>query len=353
MVEAGAVVLLLMLGSVPAFAREHVFPLSRAHIGLGPVTIHDTVLPLRGRFRARDFTPPAGSYGGQFSTADGTLVTVYMWPGYVADQSVAQSAADLFDGFYHGAELSSVTIYLAPISEVQADCNSSDADSCFDPSSDTIYLPGNTPPDGTPVEEIAAHEYGHAIAFARHTAFGIAYNTGPEHWMSYEGVCVRTADGTAFPGDEGAHYSQNPGEAWADTNRILNGGSPSLWQFDQSFYPNSTDLRLARQDILQPWSGNSRYDTTGTFHHGHARNQYVTLVTPDDGRGAIIKLFAHGSLRNNLYLSDAANGQRVGQSHNVGLYQAVPFSICGGRKLKIRVYRRSGYGRFTLRAYIP
>jgi len=29
-----------------------------------------------------------------------------MSPGYVADQSVAQSAADLFDGFYHGAELS-------------------------------------------------------------------------------------------------------------------------------------------------------------------------------------------------------------------------------------------------------
>lgn len=127
-----------------------------------------------------------------------------------------------------------MTIYLAPEDEIHAQCQSYDADSCFDPSTNTINLVGNPPTDGTPVEEIAAHEYGHAITFARLNGWGLAYNLGPEYWASYENVCARTEQGSAFPGDEGSHYSQNPGEAWADTNGMLNGGSPNLCSLTQA-----------------------------------------------------------------------------------------------------------------------
>jgi hypothetical protein len=354
MCTVGVALLALTASVGTASARTRIVPLSHARLGIAPVVIHDRMLAFRGHRRARASSLPTGAYGGDFNTADGTGVSVYMSPSYTPDNTVLQSTANLFDGFVHDSELGVVTIYLAPIDEIHAACMSDKADSCIDPSNDTIYLVGQPPADGTPVEEIAAHEYGHAIALARATAWsGSAYNTGPEYWASYENVCRRTVAGTAFPGDEGAHYGQNPGEAWADTNRILNGGSRSIWQFDVGFFPNATDLRLAKQDILQEWNGNDRFDVTGTFHHYRARNQYYTLLTPHDGGDASIKLFTHGSLRANLSVSDAATGAVVGQSRNVGLYQAASFSICGGRRATIRVYRRSGYGSFTLRAYVP
>jgi hypothetical protein len=274
-----------------------------------------------------------------------------MSSAYVPDDSVLESVADLFDGFYHGPELADVTIYLAPEDEIHAQCQSNDSDSCFDPSTDTIYLVGTPPSDGTPVEEIAAHEYGHAIAFARLNGSGLAYNFGPEYWASYENVCARTEAGTAFPGDEGAHYSENPGEAWADTNRMLNGGSPSLWQFDLSFFPDSTDFQRAREDILQPWTGNTRYQVTGRFRAHQSPNRSYTLDLPDDGNEANVKLFAHGQLSANVYLY--ANGALVAKATGPRHNKTISFSICGGRHARIRISRRSGYGSYTLQANIP
>jgi hypothetical protein len=346
------VVLLFALTFVPAAAaRERLVPLTHSRLGTAPsVVIRDRVLPFR-RLRPRALPPDA--YGGDYNTADGTAVTVFMSSAYVADSAVLQSTADLFYSFYHGDELSYVTIYLAPIDEVHADCQAVDANSCFDPSSETIYLVGSPPPDGTPVEEIAAHEFGHEIAFRRLNGWsGPASNWGPEYWAAYENVCARRRAGTAFPGNEGAHYSQNPGEAWADTNRLLNGGSPSLWQFDQSFYPNSTDFRLAKQDILQPWTGNSRSSTGGRFQRGRLRSQPFTLRLPDDGSNANIKLFSRSSLRANLYLYDGS-GNFVAAAQNPGRNETISFTICGGRQARVRVSRRSGYGSYTLQANIP
>jgi hypothetical protein len=337
----------------PAQARRRAIPLTRSRLGRDPfVVIHDEVLSLSPGLRARII--PSDAYGGSYNTPDGTQVTVYMSSAYVPDDSVLQSVANLLDGFYHGAELADVTIYLAPEDEIHVDCQSTDADSCFDPSTDTIYLVGTPPSDGTPVEEIAAHEYGHAIAFGRLNPWGaeqLAYNLGPEYWASYEGVCARTQDRTAFPGDEGAHYSENPGEAWADTNRLLNGGSPSLWQFDPSFFPNSTDFRLAKKDILNPWTGNTRYQTIGTFRPYQSASRNYTLTIPDDGPHANIKLFAHGTLTAGFYLY--SGGALIGKATGPSPNKAIRFSICGARHARVRVARKSGYGTFTLQANIP
>jgi hypothetical protein len=320
--------------------------------------IHDTVLPFRPpNPRAIPLNPraiPFDAYGGVFNTADGTRVTVYMSSLYVPDASVLQSAADFFDSLYHRAELADVVIYLAPEGEIHFDCVSSQANSCFDASTDTIYLVGTPPSDGTPVEEIAAHEYGHAIAFARRNAWsGDAFRWGPEYWASYWNVCARTYKGTVFPGDEGAYYSLNPGEAWAETGRLLNGGSSNLWGVSFSFFPNSTALRLAKQDILQPWSGNTRYSETGSFRPHRARSRSYRLALPDDGRHASLELFSQGSLRANLYIY-SASGRLIARAENPGRYEAIRGSICGGPRLqRVRVSRRSGYGSYTLQANIP
>ena len=47
-----------------------------------------------------------------------------------------------FGTLLHGPELNSLTVYVAPFSEMQTDCGSADADSCYDPVDDTIYLVG-------------------------------------------------------------------------------------------------------------------------------------------------------------------------------------------------------------------
>lgn len=332
-----------------AQARQRAARASRSRLGKEPaVLIHDSVLAGH-RLTVRDVPPDA--YGGGYTTSDGTVVPLYMSPQYMPDDSVLQSYADFFDSLYHGAELGDVTIYLAPEDEIHVQCQSNDADSCFDPSSNTIILVGNPPADGTPIEEIAAHEYGHAIALARLNGWGPAYNFGPEYWASYENVCARTAEGTAFPGDEGSHYSQNPGEAWADTNRMLNGGSPNLWQFDPGFFPNSTDFRLAKEDILQPWSGDTRYEATGRFNSRQSTRRSYPLNLPEDGRHASIKLFAHGTLRANLYLY--AGGELIAQATGPRRTHVISFTICGGRHARVAVSRRSGDGGYTLQANIP
>lgn len=335
-----------------ADARQRLTPLRHSRLGTHPsVVIHDTVLPSRHVQRR---AIRSAAYGGGFNTADGTRVIVYMSPSYVPNASFLQSVANFFDGLYHGAELAHVVIYLAPESEIHLDCASNQADSCFNAYTDTIYLVGTPPSDGTPVEEIAAHEYGHAIALARGNAWsGDAFRWGPEYWASYENVCARTYGGTAFPGNEGSYYTLNPSEAWAETNRLLNGGSPNLWGVSVSFFPDSTALQLAKRDILQPWNGYTRYAVTGRFRLHQSRSRSYSLQSPDDGRSASIKLVTHGSLRANLYLYDSASGRLVAKAAKPGRYEAVGFGICGGRRARVRVYRRSGYGSYTLQANIP
>lgn len=315
--------------------------------------IHDTVI--RGR-RLGVRAVPADAYGGNYTgSTDGTLVTVYMSSAYQPDDSVLQSWADYFDGLVHGPELYDVTIYLGTIEEVQAACNSHDAIGCFTNDTNTITIPGDPPSDGTPVEEIAAHEYGHAIAYARVNPFdqtGTALTWGPEYWASYEGVCPRTVAGTAFPGDEGSHYAQNPGEAWADTYRMLNGGQSSLWQFDNGFYPSSTDFKYARLDISNPWNGNTRSGGNGGFRRHHAQNTYYKLGTFDDGPGASVNLTTHGSLRANLFMYEP-NGRLFKALRGSSRSKTIRFSICGAAYVRLRVQRQSSYGTFTLTANTP
>ena len=335
-----------------AGARLRVAPLTRAHIGVSTtVVIHDRVLAGR---RIHTRSVPSDAYGGNYDTADGTSVTVYMSSSYQPDDQVLQSVADLFDSFYHGDELGSVTIYLAPEDEIHALCDSEQADSCFEHPDNIIYLVGTPPSDNTPVEELAAHEYGHAIAWARVNPFdssGTAVNWGPEYWASYENVCNRVQNHTAFPGDEGSNYAQDPGEAWADTNRILNGGQPSLWQFDQRFYPDNTDIKRARQDIQNPWPGNTSGSTTGRFRKHRSGTQRFWLQTSDDGPSFSVKLTTNGPFRADLAMY--YNGRLITQARGSRRTKTVWFSICGARSVRFTVRRRTGYGTFRLTSNGP
>ena len=103
--------------------------------------------------------------------------------------------------------------------------------------------------DGVDPKMIATHEYGHHVAFNRVNPPWQAVDWGTKRWASYANVCTRTAAGSAYPGDEDGHYLQNPGEAFAETYRLLNeseaGATNFIWPIvDRSFF-QLPDLRPA------------------------------------------------------------------------------------------------------------
>lgn len=320
-------------------------PVSHSDLGRTPVSIHDSVLPRRPRsLRAVQASRPP-----YVRAADGELVRVSASPGLHATSATLRSYATLFASFVHGSELGSVSVYLAPYSEMRDVCGA-DADSCFSPSDDEIVLIGQTPPDGTPIAEIAAHEYGHHIALHRSNRPWDAGDWGPKRWATYEGVCTRYLDGTAFPGDEGSHYDLNPGEAWAETNRVLNGGSDPWVRIARSFAPDSNALMLARRDILAPYRG-----ATNTYRHsafrrgGPARARYG-LNAPLDGSDAI-SLHTRGHLDADLYVY--SGNRLVAKSAHAGHAELVRMTGCGWGRVTVEVRRRHGTGSFVLHMALP
>jgi hypothetical protein len=323
-------------------------PVSRANLGRSPVVIRDHVLAPRAH--ARLVRARAAARGGEYATSNGSHVKVLASSGLQADEAALRSYAELFASFVHGPELRSVTVFLAPFSEMQDICSAS-ADSCYDPSTQEIVLVGETPPDGSPIEELAAHEYGHHIALHRDNRPWDALDWGPKYWASNKRICPRVKAGRAFPGDEGAQYALDPGEGWAETNRVLNGGTQSWSRVDDVFAPGPADLRLARKDILHPFVGPESSYRRGAFHHGGARSTVFHLRRPLDGRVAI-SVHTHGHLDADLYLYDA-RGHLLARSTGTGHADLIRRVSCGWGPLRLEVYRYGGYGSYVVHTSLP
>ena len=160
----------------------------------------------------------------------------------------------------HGPELATVSIHLAPLSEVQAHCGSR-ALACYGPRGATIYASADDPEPGTSAKGALAHEYGHHVAYSRANPPFAAVDYGTKRWASYENVCSRTFDGDLFPGAEDSRlYMFNPGEAFAETYRVLNqqrlGLPQEPWSIvTTSLYPDATALSLLEQDVRDAVDG--------------------------------------------------------------------------------------------------
>jgi hypothetical protein len=322
-------------------------PLSPALAG-APARIHDTIVT-RKRLVAHSAQAPSG---GVYTTADGSHPTILLSPAYLPNAATGQALANFFGTLLHGSELNSLTVYVAPFSEMQSDCGSAYADSCYDPVDDTIYLVGQPPPDGATLPELAAHEYGHHIANNRDNYPWDAADWGPKYWATSEDVCMLAREGVAYPGDEDAHYDVNPGEAWAETYRVLNGENPFSWPIlSNLFAPDPKSLDAARRDVLQPWSGDENVDGRGRLSRRHARKVYRLPVQND---GTIdVRLRLRGSLRAGLYVYGSASRRPLARSVRAGLRQRISGAICGVRRIRVAVVRRKGAGAFTLRTTLP
>jgi hypothetical protein len=288
----------------------------------------------------------AGFWGGPTKASTGEAVTVYVSNTYPMDPAVQQRWADFLASLLHGSELSVLNAYLMPLNEVQSYCGSQ-ALACYSTDNSTLIAPGDDPATDTSAEAVVAHEYGHHVAAHRTNPPWAAIDYGTKRWASYEKVCSRTASGELHPGAETAEqYQTNPGEAYAETYRVLNerrlGLPETPWDIvTSSLYPDASALALVQQDVTQPWTA----DTTTTYR-GTLGKRY-TIATALDGRLAV-KVTATKRTKIRLQV-----GSSPATTTTAGGSRASTRTVCGSRTLQVRVTRVAGKGGYTLTVAKP
>jgi hypothetical protein len=298
-----------------------------------------------------------GSWGGVITASDGESVTIYVSDAYPVDPSIPQQAADFLTQLYHGSELSSVRVYLAPLAEVKSICGAR-AGGCY--SAGQIVAPGDPLSDGTSGVNVLAHEYGHHIAANRNNSPWDAIDWGPKRWATAARVCTREASGTAFPGDEGSSYRLNPGEAWAETYRFLN-YEKQAWAdwiltpwgtVDDSFYPDATQLEAAKADVLQPWRRGRSVIWNGRLRDVASKGRLTpvasarrVIATPLDGDLALIVPREPTGMTLSV---STLHGRVLGGTD----LRILPIRLCGQRRLVLTVRSRK-LGRFRVSYSAP
>ena len=332
----------LALGSASTAADRTVLKeLSSSGLGQRSGPVRSRIVTSRARKLA---AYPAGTWGGAYTVKSGARVNVYASRYYPVDNATNQAAADFIDRLVHGSEISTVKIYFAPPGEVGILCHSPDADGCYYPKDQEIVTVGEDTEWST-VEEVLTHEYGHHVANNRDNYPWPAIAYGTKRWATYMGICTKAAAGTVFPGDEGDHYLQNPGESYAESflhlNEVKLGIAETPWFYDPALAPDSTALAMLEQDVLKPWKDNAIKRWKGKFSR-RGQQHVRTFQTPLDG---VFAAQIKGPRRTTLALGGLAEVKRMSSTLSAGL-------ICGQRSVTTKVVS-GGKGRFAAAAAIP
>ena len=137
---------------------------------------------------------------------------------YIQDPAGPQSYAEFFaTALIHGPELAQLAVVVVePLSEIQQDCGKN-ALAWYYPSDKLMIGLARTRRQAYRWNQSLLMSTGHHVANHNVNTPWAAVDWGTKRWASYENICTRTLQRTAYPGDEGEHYTLNPGEAFADT----------------------------------------------------------------------------------------------------------------------------------------
>lgn len=326
--------------AAPAAERPAAKRLSAFGLGQGIGQVRSRIVHRQLRF----LSVPPGAWGGVYTAKSGAHVTIQSSGEYSVDPAVNQAAADFVGSLVHGSEISAVKIYLAPPAEVGILCYTQEADGCYFPATGQIITVGEDTPWST-VEEVVTHEYGHHLASNRNNDPWPATAFGTKRWATYEGVCQKEAAGAAFPGDEGEHYFQNPGESFAESfmhlNEVKLGLPETPWGYDPMFTPDAAALAAIEQDALKPWKRTTLKHLSGRFIR-RGQQKTFTFRTPLDG---VFAAELHGPRGSTLTVSGPSQVKRYSAALTAGL-------VCGQRTVTAR-FTAGSAGRFAAATLIP
>lgn len=295
-------------------------------------------------------TRRASWVGRAYATQSGD-VTVYVWPGYPDPDGVGLRWANFLSSLLHGSELGLVRAYVAPLAEVQAFCEA-DALGCY--GANTLVSIGDAV-DGVTAEEVMRHEYGHHVAANRQNPPWAAVDWGTKRWASRADVCARAGAETVFPGDEGLRYTLNPGEAFAETYRVLNelraGAASFSWELvDPSFSPDARALAAVEEDALTPWVQRPAQVVAGRFRT--ERTWSRSIQTPLDGDLELTLRMPLGAGHTLDLLDSRGTVVAHGLWSGSGV-RTLRYRICGQRNVRVRVGREGAPPRFQVRVRVP
>jgi hypothetical protein len=254
------------------------------------------------------------------------------------DAADPQAIANTIGTFIHGPEVNLLTVQLDTPFELGFDCGF-DAQSCYFGGENKIVLSGDADaaPDGASREFVLAHEYGHHVAQHRDlpAPFPAAIDWGAERWSSVVDVCQGSRAGAFFPGDEGSHYYEDPGEAFAETfafNRYPE--AATKWAWDPSLRPSAASLEALRRDTLRPWLGRHSFTVSGRVPRSGAVVQ--EFRTPFDGKVSIGPVGDPG-LGYELILRNGAGKELRSSRQGVSFHHRLDYTVCGQSRLRVAV----------------
>jgi hypothetical protein len=254
-----------------------------------------------------------------------------------------QRIADFIGTLIHGPEVSLLTVQLDTPYQLAFECGFG-AEACYFTGEDRVVLSGNeeVDEDGADRDFVLAHEYGHHVAQHRDlpAPFPSAVDWGTERWASVEGVCSGRRHGKLFPGDEGYHYFEDPGEAFAEAfahNRFPE--AAVRWRWLRELEPNAASFRAIQEDTLSPWRARTRFVLSGRVPARGEGAAVESLPTPLDG---MVTLRPAGLHRRGyeLALRSRAGGLLRSFRPRPPARNRMHFTVCGQSHLRLEIRSR-------------
>jgi hypothetical protein len=311
-----------------------------AHAGFAVIESED------GAMRA---ARAAGPNTRSYATPDGYQVAVEASESYPVDSAADQKLVDFLASRVHGPELGDLSVYVGTPQEIIDLCGGDPTVvACYAIDEARMYVPGESV-HGIPVEYPLTHEYGHHIALWRSNSPWDALDWGAKYWSSAMHICTGVRRGLLFPGNQGKHYWDDPGEGFADGYAHMH-YPHEPWNYNQLMRPDAGTFAAIRRDVLHPWTGPRSRTFHGRLGKRHGSRTFHIEVKLDGDMAFNLTAARGASYVVQAQIPDFAAGQRLGNGGQFGV------EWCRHRAVDhvtLTVRRRAGSGPFALRVSWP
>jgi hypothetical protein len=283
-----------------------------------------------------------------YATPDGYSVAVEASSAYPVDPIADQKLVDFLASRVHGAELNDLSVYVGTPAEISALCGGEDVVACYAIDEGRMYVPGEAV-RGIPVEYPLTHEYGHHVASRRLNTPWDALDWGAKYWSSAMRVCAGVRRHLLFPGNQGAHYWDDPGEGFADGYAHMH-YPEAPWYYNELMRPNAKAFTAIRRDVLEPWTGPRSRTFRGRLGRRHGTRTFHIRLTLDGDVSFALKAPRGAVYEVQAEIPDFAAGQRLRNGRGFGVEWCRHRSV---DHVELTVRRRAGRGPFALRVTWP